>query len=302
MIFLYAIPSTFNLFLKSILIWKNRSFIHTSSFYFKTFFIGLWFLNLIELLSFFFSSSEEGFFWAISAYYLFVNVSLFSLLILTLESQIKTKQYIKIIILAVFLLLTIPTLIPGVVLAGSKSIGYSITRIPGPYYFIAQIAIILPVILSTFILFYQRNHKEEYTRERARILLIAGSPIFLSIISIVMLMQIGYAINTTIITSSMITITIFILIINERKYGYFQFIDRADVFKLTSLLPKTKDHQFVKNITHIVTNPDIGLSQGRELIEKEMIEEALSITEGNKEKAAKMLGISRQTLKRRLGK
>lgn len=302
MLILYALPSITALILKLCIFWFGRNQMKSTSHWLVAFFICLFGINSMELLSFYFSSNPETGFFGLIFYYIFVLAALFSLLTLSLQNIHKLNRWTKTVLACLFIISITPLVIPNTGLAGAKSIGYSVTRIPGPYYFVVQLGILLPLIGSIGVLLYGAWFSADDAKRKSRLLLLSCLPIFLGAITVLLLMQLGYAINAAVIMSMMITITMLIILLNERKHPVFQIIDRRHIYQFTRLIPRSTDHHFVKQMVKLVTNPGIGLTKGKELIEQEMIREALATSNGNKTKAANLLGISRQTLVRLLEK
>ncbi len=289
----YTLPSIFALALKLTIFWFGRRSLTTASIWLWIFFVGLFGMNLIELIGFYYVkyAPDKGLL-ELRLYYIFAELMLVSLCALSLENAGKLTTPIRNTLILFFIICAAPLIIPGAAITGFKNIGYSITRIPGPYYFIVQLGILLPLLGSIIAsVYYSFNAKTYSEKRKSQILFIACSPFLVSIIIIMVLMQTGVKINAAVILSLMINITLLILIYTEHKENQYKFM---------SIIPRTREHEFIKKLSHIVTDPTIGLKRGRELIEKEMIYEALISTEGNKIKAAKLLGISRQTLHRRL--
>lgn len=294
MLTLYALPSIAALSLKLTIFWFGRNSLSTASLWLWLFLLGLFGMNLVELIGFYYvEQPEKGIIW-LSGYYIFAELAFLSLVALSLENANRLSGMIKLLVALFFIVGVIPLIVPGLALDGAKSIGYSVTRIPGPYYFIVQIAILLPLMGSVCVSgYYALRGKSHSVRRKSQILLISCIPIFSSVILVMAAMQMGYAINASVVLSLMITITLLILIATEHKENQYKFM---------SLIPKTKEHIFVKQLSNLIVDPTIGLDQGRELIEQEMIKEALILSSGNKIKAASILGISRQTLQRKMDK
>lgn len=256
----------------------------------------------MELVSFTYIDKPKDGYITLSTYYLFSIISIFSLLLLTLDTVKKLSQPLLACVLLLFGITILPLLIPGAALAGVESIGYSITRIAGPYYFVVQLGIILPLASTLGVLGYYAYLGSDKIKSKARALLLSCSPIFITIFGVMVLMQLGYKINGSVVLSSMITVTMALLLFHERKGHHFRFINPAAIYKISALIPLSSDQRFIRRIVSLVTHPSIGLEKGREIIEQEMVREAMAMAKGNKGQAATMLKISRQTLVRRLEK
>ena len=300
MLTFYALPSIIALTLKLLIFWFGRVYLHSASLWLILFFIGLLGINAMELLTFSYVANPAAGLLPLTMYYIFVEISLFALLLLALETANKLNPTLKLLLYAGFIMSIVPLLIPDIALVGATSIGYSITRIPGPYYFLVQLGILLPLLLTIMVLAHASCFGVAAIKRKSRILLLACSPILVTLVVVMWLMQLGYPVNSSVILSLMITVSILILLLNERQQPMFHFIDRADIYKFTRLFPQSKDHRFVGQIIRLVNKPTMGLSSANELIEQEMIREALTIAQGSKSKAATILGISRQTLQRKL--
>lgn len=294
MLTFYVLPSVVALSLKLMIFWFGRHSFKVASMWLWLFFVGLFGVNTAELIAFYFTSIPEKGFFVLSAYYIFSVITCFSMLFLSLENAGKLTELIKRILLVCFVITVVSLLVPGIALLGVESIGYSITRIAGPYYIVVQLGVLLPLISSLLISAYYSFYSSVYSvRKKSQVLLIACLPAFISVIIIMFLMQLGFQINASVILSLMITLALLILIYTEKRECQYKFM---------SLIPRTKEYMFVKKLANLIVDPTVGLEQGRELIEYEMIMEALSLSGGNKIKAASILGISRQTLSRKIEK
>lgn len=292
MISLYMMPSIFALALKITIFWFGRHSMKTATPWLWAFFLALFGLNLFELTSFYNIESSQFALLILKGYYTCALASCSSLLLIALHNTGKAKKFTVGITIFLSTLFIVTTLIPNAAISDVKSIGYSITRVAGPFYVIIQAGILVPLIatilLSLHSCFFSRDY---FQRRKSQILLIACSPTFIAVFVVMLLMQMGFKINASVIVSITINITLLILIYTECTERQYRFM---------TIIPKTKENHFVKNLSLLITDPTIGLEKGRLLIEKEMIKETLLLTKGNKITAAKILGVSRQTLHRRI--
>ena len=142
MLVVYIVPSILALVLKSTILISGRHSLRHSNSWLLTFFLSLVVLNVLELVGFYFVLyPEEGLFW-LKTYYCFIIIAFFSLLLFSLQIVKHDSIAIKSILLLCFCVFTTPLLIPNAALLGVKSIGYSITRIAGPYYYLVQLGLL----------------------------------------------------------------------------------------------------------------------------------------------------------------
>ena len=184
-------------------------------------------------------------------------------------------------------------------------ISYSITRIPGEFYFLIQ-WYLAAAALGTITLLASTaiNSPNRVNSAKAKVLLAAITPLILAGIAIVMLMQVGFKINATIIYP--IFITYFLLtIINAEKH--------ETLFSMLMRIPFTKERKSVKDLSNKIQDYLIdselsnvqsstnkaSLKTLTQTIENMIVEHTVSLTNGSQVQAAHLLGISASSITRK---
>lgn len=287
---LYAIPSISAIAIKLVLLWRARQSLLITNHAFLAVFISLLALNVSELLLFTLNIAESGATFLVMAYYIFGLFSILSVLGITLSIVKGTFPFR--ILSAIGLVLSVFIAIPGLAIEGTQSIGYSYTRIEGPYYFVIQLALIIPFSTSIALLSHGALlSKSKEIRSKCSVLLICLAPSFVSLLAIIGLMQLGFQINATVVISFTINILLFGLLYLEGKYH---------IYGLLSVFPGTKYNDSARILTQALFDPHMPLEKAKELMDIEKTRYTLELTKGNQSEAARILGVSRPTICRRI--
>ena len=288
------IPSFTAILVKILIFWLGKNSISKFTLWIWIFFCSLFAMNFIELVGFLYLdlANDKIAIYSVGAYYAFAIMSSISFLAITLEfnSMSKTKNMALISIMLVGLLVLV---IPGMGLSGVQSIGYSYTRIPGAMYWVLQLIIPGGWLLGFIVLIYvERQGISWIARRRALAMLIASSPTGLGFLAIIILMQIGFKVNATLVISMATNFLLAVLIYTEYEFRLFHFL---------SSVPNTEENKLMSSVIKSFTRAQsYNLSRISSQFEKLLIENSLRYYKDNKTKAAKTLGISRNTLKRKL--
>lgn len=287
---LYAIPSISAIAIKLVFLWRAKRSLLLNNHAFLAAFISLLAFNICELALFAFKSEVGGHTAIVVAYYITGLCSVLSILGVTLYVTRKIFPIKWLLVSAVALSCFVA--IPGLVIEGTQSIGYTYTRIPGPMYIIVQLAIVIPAIAAVALLaFYAIRSKSTDVRTKSLVLLTCLTPSFLCLIGVVVLMQIGASINATIIISFTINIFLFGLLYLEGKYH---------IYGLLSSVPGTSYNESARALTQALFDPNLSLEKAKELMDIEKTRYTLKLTKGNQSEAARLLGVSRPTICRRM--
>lgn len=289
MIEYYIIPSIFALSLKFILLFKAQK--PNVNNFVLTFFFAILGANSIELYSFLFPGINSFSLILLTLYYVFVITALNSFLVFTLQSANLWNSYTIPLVLPTYLLPLCVLLLPGVGISSVESINYSLTRVPGPAYFMVQFGLIVPLISSLLITaICAILGKSADLRAKMLALLLSVLPMFLSILSVVVLMQVGIEINATIFFSLAVCLSLWIIMYTDNNQRLFYFMCHV---------PHTREQKVLRELCNYLQDPSLGLKPAKELLEAEMAGRALELSGNNLVQAAKILGVSRHTVRRK---
>ena len=264
------------------------------------FLIALCALNLSELLLFAFFRSPSMLFGILQTYYAAAAFSAAALFYLSLHTTKRNILYAQasFVVASIFSILMF---IPEILLSGYESIGYSITRVPGTFFPLFQFYLIATLLASIGILLSGAiNSKNRMVSKRSLLLLISVLPLVFFTVIITLTLSFGIKINGTVILSLMTSLMLVILIYCERQYRLFKFL---------SYIPYTHEHELRTRASRLVDQmiDDLFSSESpvkfkdiRSEFEATLIQLAIESTGGNKTHAAKILGIGKATLHRKI--
>lgn len=292
---LYASPSIFAITTKILICvigWRSFKY---SSHWMKGYFASFFIANIIELSGFaYYIHHPDQALIPLKIYYIsLLWAGLFLLLLsVSVTDYIKSKKAIS--------LFTVPCLtvsvlifIPDLVIAGVGSIGYSLTRVPGVIYAVAPLTIVGYFIASLSILAVVAKKTKNRETECFCISLLASVlSTIVTIVFIALLMSLSAKVNASIFLPVAINISLLIMLYCENS-------DRR--FELLSKIPGTQESKFAKSTKEIYLGSR-NLKEAIYKMELALICDTLDMYNDDKDQAAMVLGISTQTLDRRLKK
>ncbi|WNO11579.1 helix-turn-helix domain-containing protein [Teredinibacter sp. KSP-S5-2] len=276
--------------LLTLLIYKKEFL--TLNKYLLSIILGITGMNSIEMFFYSYINQPENGLVVLIFFYLFVLVFVYSSLLYALN--ISNHENTTSVFFSVFGFITccVVLLTPGAAISGIESIGYSITRIPGPYYHILQIGILIPllscIVIAFLTLVTSRKHQ---LHTQALAYLITFTPTFFIGSAIIFLMHIGVKVNASVVISFSTSFLLWLLLFTQKK---------ESMYRLMSLIPGTRANKLYRQLAYHICNPQNGMNDPIHYLEIEIIHEALQMTNGNRAEAAELLGISKPTLQRRL--
>lgn len=253
------------------------------------FFVGLLLANAVEALVIAMLDMPGVMVVMVKAYYLACGLSLLGVTVYSVSLVANSFKWTKPITLALFAIYCGVVLFPGAGLAGVEKLGFSYTRIPGDYY--PFIPLILFAGLATVALSLWRAHRGASSsgRRKAMTLALSCLPLVVASVVVIGLMVFGFRINATFIISGASIITLWVLVLvdsNKRQETLLTYI------------PGSRENKLAMKMVAIFQAQSGGLDQSIKDIKSELIDYILEEEGDNKSKAAKRLGISRQTLYR----
>lgn len=292
----YLIPSISAISIKLLILWYCRKTLSTISVWTIFFFLSLFGINCLEVASFVFKGipSEKTVLKFLTVYYILAVFASSSFSVMCAEISNFQKFNLSKFQLFLIMLSVIALVVPNGALVGVQEIGYSITRIPGPLYWILQLVIPGSWLLGVGVLVYTLFDQDKpwYTRRRACALIIASTPTVLCVVGVVFLMFLGFKINATIVVSFSLNILLAVLFYTEYKHRLFRFL---------SVVPATNENILIEKITSSLSQSNsLPLKKIVNEFELALIQECLKNHGHNKSIVAEELGVSRATLNRKI--
>ncbi len=225
-------------------------------------------------------------------------LAILSLILLTVLVLVVTKVNIVAVNLLHSFGIVISVLIvfTDFIIADSKMLHSTITRIPGEFYFLFQMFSIIELITCIYIICkktFSYSEKDNIIRARSSIILISMLPLLISVLTVIFLMALGVKVNAVVIVP--ITTTIFLA-------GCIYACSNNKIFDFSILIPGTLSWSRKNNLFFFLYAGEekINLQDQLLRLEKLYIEEAMKKNGGKISKAADALGYTPGKLDYRL--
>ncbi|NKB78176.1 MAG: hypothetical protein GKR96_14370 [Gammaproteobacteria bacterium] len=224
-------------------------------------------------------------------------VTLFWLLAFLLQISMlivygELNKKVGLIAYVVATMMTAVMLFTDGIVIGAQSIGYTVTRIPGDYYWAIPVyGVVLSSLAIGVCIYGYRVLENHFERLRCMYLLVAvcslTAPILFAVVSMVM----GYQTNAAIILP--IGITLFLITLgyalsSETLYDIRMWIPFTQAFRLDM----ARHSEFFLRYD----GSEMLAKEKRARHEKRYLIRALAMSDGNQKKAAKRLGISESAI------
>lgn len=294
-----AVPSLFALIIKGMLFAVIRDGLFRRNTTLAVFLATLFMLNLAEFILLVNGTSPGISLWAMKGYYVAAVFTAATFLALALSLYSRDRLVSSGFLVAAGLLSAF--IIAGDdLIAGAQPISYSVTRVPGDYYWVIQAFVILSTLSGLVVLGINAvRSPRQIARQKSTVILIGTAPMGIFIIGIIIAMALGYRVNATVIQSLLSTLLLAILIFTEAKYHLFRFLSYVPLTPEYKI--RTKAQAIVAQaISDLYENHRLALKELRSEFEATLIELAIQSTDGNKTHAARVLGIGKATLHRKI--
>lgn len=246
--------------------------------------------NLCEVLIFLeFSSGER--YEILSAYYVATIWALCFLLIYANEVSRATILKFKTPLIATSVVITLFLVFSNAIIDGGRSIGYVMTAIKGPFYWVFQV-FALVMLISTFVLLsagYKRakNHLIEIQTLNV---LIALAPVMIVCFAIIALMNMGFDINATAVLPLATTLFLLMTLKNEAEHRL------TDVRRFLPFSIERKTSNEIMDIYTQYARDQISYRDSVNQIERLLVLHKYSKSDGNASETAELMGVPRSSL------
>jgi hypothetical protein len=298
-----AIFSLVAMAIKVGLVWTNPAKLSTSNGWFLGFFFALLSINVFELCCILYLEADPLAVFFLQAFHVGCIMAGVTLLGLILRMLGKSDRLTTVLLLVTAAPALAMVALPELGIAGATSLGYSITRIPGPFYWVFQIVFLSQLTLCFSLLLHDVvRGSSQPSKRRSKALLLAASPIFLVGFSVVLLMQVGFEINGALVSSLAVILFLIALVITEHEVISTGESPRQEpLYRYLSLYPATAEFRLTELVRKAVSeNEKTDFQSSVCAFEKAVLTQILADCKGNKSLAARRLGISRATLQRKL--
>lgn len=216
------------------------------------------------------------------------------------------KTIVSKVIFTICVLLSISLFASPEFITGFQYISYSYTREPGPYYWIVQLYILSMIIAAFALLFFstKKNPRNSLNAKRAKVLLVAITPLFVFGLALIPLMQLGVQINASVLFPIFTAYFLLVLIHTEKRESLFSILMRMPFSdERKSLINITKEIQSYLINTELrklaENNKSIPLKSLTASIENKIVEWAVQMSDGSQVQAANLLGVSTSSVCRK---
>ena len=172
----------------------------------------------------------------------------------------------------------------GLLVSGYREIGYSVISSPGQYYWLFQLFILLAIGTSLYLPGSNLHSSDPEIADRSHTILLALAPLCLIAAAVLLLRLLGINASSAIVLPIGTTVFMWVLIKQDKGEFVAFKIKWRIIFKLAT------------------TMRNLSLSEWGEEVERQLVREALRMTNNNQSAAAKLVGCNTTTFHRRATK
>lgn len=232
-------------------------------------------------------------YWSLIGYYIFTFGTIALLPFIAVEIvERRPNPYLTVIAITAGTAVVALLLFTRTIIADVTPMHYSLTRVPGPYYWVFQLSALLTVLFTVVTLAGARRSANLFVRAKATNLLLAFLPVFVFAVTVVIAMQMGLKFNAVGILPLCFVIYVAALL---------QHTDPHRIPDYTLYIPWSKKARLVRELTRHVRsiNRDGVTPDARREYQDVLTQYALDIHGGNQTQAAQWLKVSQSWVSRK---
>lgn len=248
--------------------------------------------NLTEVAVIFGLYSGEISTYMLRAYYAVTVVSLAYIVIYALEiaKQGVVRNWMA-ALLPTSLLMVGLVITTDLVVAGSESIGYTVTAVRGEYYAAFQLFSLAMLTLAMFVLVRGfLKARDELTQVQSLYTAIAVTPVFLVGLIVLIVMQLEVQISAALLMPVATSAFLFLTFRSEREHGL------TDIGAMIGSSRKRITANIVADLTQQYLDDRVSLKDAKNEFERQLLQHNLDRFGNNVSKTARELGMKRTTI------
>jgi len=227
----------------------------------------------------------------LKVYYIVTFWALIYIFMYALEISKVTIKHINVILYGLGAVITALISYNDTIIAGANSLGYIMTAQKGAYYFIFQITSLL--LLSTLIGILFHTYKKTtntVTQTQCIYMLIAFSPLLLTVLGVMLLMTLGFEINAAVVIPISSTLFLMILLKSEAEHKL------TDLRRFMPFSPERQTSQEIMELYTSYTQNEISYRDCMAKIERILVMDKYNKSGNNASMTAKLMGMPRSSL------
>lgn len=305
---LYVIPSLVALVLKLWILSHSRFSLVRSNPALTGFLLGLLGMNAVEFYYYFLGDSPRQYHVITLLFYFsaLTTVTGFTGVAIGRVLPSGMIRFVGYPLLVLFVVIATILLSSDIFITGGKKTSYAVTRIPGEYYWVLKSFLMAGMLSGCALLIYGAlKHKDTDTRRFSKVVVLSMSPVVLTGIAALLVIDTAYQFNVFLVMSLMTTITLACLIYIENRYNLFKFLTYVPFSterRLKTRISRLGDEFMLKVFTPDDGSGKVNLKELTSQFESAVIAMALEATNGDKTQAADLLNVGRATLHRKINK
>ncbi|RBP53375.1 helix-turn-helix domain-containing protein [Arenicella xantha] len=220
----------------------------------------------------------------------FFALAYIGLYALEVSARGQTK-FLSYSLVVVALVLAALSLMTNFIVAGAESIGYTITAVRGPYYFVFQAFTVFMYFAAMGILWwgYLRASKQQ-VQIQCLYSVVAILPMVLASIAVLVIMQLGFHFSAALIIPLASSAFLILTLRSETVHGL------TDIGRFLKPSERRLTANIVADLTTQYLSDEVSLKEAKDQFERQLLQHNLDRFGNNVSKTARVLGMKRTTI------